>query len=544
MDRRRQLIEAILRPSAPKPGGPILDLSQVPSPDAQAGLLSGMLQNYQPGMADYARDAEGVARSAATAAPEAIVRAYEDPNAATISSAAGQTALTFGKPLQAVGIAGMGLLGSLLDDAGAFDTQAQADEIDPLGSSRKRFDQLQAKQAKGAKLSRAEREEQNTYLGIIGEAQKAKVAAETAKQSAADAAAQKEYSGKVDKAMDVREEELARDVRFSDTETGKWYKENATWLPFAAAYGGGMLSRLATGPGKSTTGKAIKEWILPTVGGTTASFGAQNAPEIYDMKQTPSLNPEREAYRKAALELPEGHPDKQKWTDYAASLDVENPVKKAATETLQNNLGMTGLTALAEGFSLGKFGAGTVNLPRRLANDAADGFSNFRSRAGGAADEATSRGGTGAGPQQTGPSGAGQNSQTYRTYNDLPPNVRQDARDAYVVDRTLSGGSPSPKAAADGYRKVFSDNGINVPVTPARIKATNDAVSRFVQANGREPMGPADWSKIFNDKTLLVALGAGVGAGTMSGGSGEAEAADPQRAMLVDLIRRVQAGEI
>jgi hypothetical protein len=509
-----------------------------------------MLQNYQPGMADYARDAEGVARGAATAAPEAIVKAYEDPSLATISSAGGQTALTFGKPLQAVGIAGMGLLGSLLDDAGAFDTQAQADEIDPLGSSRKRFDQLQAKQAKGGKLSRAEREEQNTYLGIIGEAQKAKVAAETAKQSAADAAAQKEYSGKVDKAMDVREEELARDVRFSDTETGKWYKENATWLPFAAAYGGGMLSRLATGPGKSTTGKAIKEWILPTVGGTTASFGAQNAPEIYDMKQTPSLNPEREAYRKAALELPEGHPDKQKWTDYAASLDVENPVKKAATETLQNNLGMTGLTALAEGFSLGKFGAGTVNLPRRLVNDASENLRSRAARGASFADEPSTAAIASpvppAGLLPASPAGTvpGPQLPKRQNYSSLPSEARQDARDAYADISSRLKTTPNPTLTANEIKSVLDRSGFNVAVTPARIKATNDAVKDFTKRMGRPPFGADDWQKIFNDKTLLVALGAGVGAGAMSGGSGEAEAADPQRAMLVDLIRRVQAGEI
>lgn len=547
MDRRRQLIEAILRPSAPKPGGPILDLNQVPSPDAQAGLLSGMLQNYQPGMADYARSAEGIARGAATAAPEAIVKAYEDPSLATVSSAAGQTALTFGKPLQAAGIAGMGLLGAMADDAGLFGSEAQAGKkkaTEPAPTipgytpeQQAVFSQAWDKKERGDFKSGVDRR-----------------AAEKAVQDGLDfmsknaereaVSKQAEYDRKVGMAEASRDQELARQKRFSDTETGKWYEKNATWLPFAAAVGGGLLSRAFTGPGKSTVGKAFKEYVLPMATGTTVSYGAQNAPEIYDMSVPPAVNPEKEAYRKYAFNLPDGHPDKAKATAYAESLPDVNPVKSAAQESLQQNAPMRMLAAGLEGVSLGKLGAGAAGLPGRLTNDAAAGFKNFRSRAGGAADEATSPGGTGAGPQQTGPAAAGQNSQSYRTYNDLPENVRQEARDAYVVDRALSGGAPSPKAAADGYRKVFADNGINVPVTPARIKATNDAVSRFVQANGREPMGPADWSKIFNDKTLLVALGAGVGAGAMSGGSGEAEAADPQRAMLVDLIRRVQAGEI
>jgi len=427
----------------------------------------------------------------------------------------------FGKPAQALGIAGAGLVGSIVDDLGLFDLQAQADEVDPLGSSRKRFEQLQAKQAKGKGLTRAEREEQNTYLSIIANAQKAKMDAETAKQSAIDAAAQKEYNAKVDRAMQVRDDELARDVRFSDTETGKWYKENATWLPFAAAYGGGMASRLFTGPGKSTTGQVFKDWLLPMFGGTTASFGAQNAPEIYDMKQTPSLNPEREAYRKAALELPEGHPDKKTWETYAGDLDVENPVKKAATQTLNDNLSMTGLTALAEGIGLGKFGAGTVNLPRRLINDAQNKTKGGTSGAG-STSGGTGSGSTGSGSQsqrsswrgafgQTPPPPPGSNTGVYRSYGDLPDGVKEQVRKDYIAARAVTGhGSISPKKGANAIRSDLAADGITVPVTAPRVKETNRAVDAFYNATGRYPR-PDEYAKVFNDQTLAIPFALGLG---------------------------------
>lgn len=308
-------------------------------------------------------------------AGEAVGDAIMDPTLGKITKAGAQTALAVGQPMKALGIGGLGLAKALGDDFGVFDIGANA--------AKKKPQQITA----APQIPGYSPEQQAVFDTAWEKTQRASFgsgvdrrAAEKAVQDGLDfmarnaerkaAADQEEYNRKVMRAEGVRDTELGRQRRFSDTETGKWYEENATWLPFAAAFGGGLASRAFTGPGKSAVGSAVKEWALPMFTGATLSYGAQNAPEIYDFSVPPAVNPEKEAYSKYAFELPEGHPDKERSADYAAGLPAINPIKSAAIESFKANAPARITAAGLEGISLGKLGSGAAGLPRRLINDA------------------------------------------------------------------------------------------------------------------------------------------------------------------------------
>lgn len=510
---------------------PLLDLSDVPTADARAGRLPSELRSYKPTWSDYGRQAANFARGLVTAAPEAIVDAAEDPTSSKITRAGAQTALAFGKPLHALGLGGIGLLDALRKDTGALDMTAQAAPLEaadvlagddlndynrlkklpkPNAASKARLKGYNERILEAARI-RAEKEAEAATAGQRLEAEgKAKE----------EAMKREEFERKVMRAERIRDQELARQDRFADTNAGEWYRENAGWLPFAAAFGGGALSRLATGPGKDVAGKAFYDWILPTVAGSTFSYGAQNAPEIYDFSVPPALNPEREAYIKAAFALPDDHPDKKAWDEYGRAQPMINPVKTAAVQSFKENAPARMTAAALEGFSLGKIGAGMVNLPRRLAKD---GYEKFSLPSPSAIKKLpgpkSGTSGSLSGPSTGGSSGAGKTpytpdqSSSVGSYKDLPPLYKDALRGAYRQARTTGPVKPGP--AAKAYRDDLDAAGFNVPVSAARVKRTNEAVEAFERSRGRLPKGP-DWSEIFTDKTLAVPLAATAGLGALA----------------------------
>lgn len=487
---------------------PLLDLSEPPSADAQAGILAGEISNYQPTWGDYGQAAEGVARGAVTAAPEAIYNAAEDPSLANVTNAGVQTGLALGKfgPAGLFALGGLGIAGA--KDAGLFGSEAVASDgaSDPLDpTSRKRLNELQAKQAKGQRLSRAEREEQGTYLATVQAASTRQAEAEAKKRELADKAKQDEFDRSVKTAETVRDEALARDYRFQETETGKVWNEISGVAPFAAAGAAGALSRLGTGPGKSLGGKILNDYALPIVAGTGAAFAAQNVP-LFGNMAAPANNPQKEAYLAYARELPPEHPRKQEMMQYALGLEDENPVQKEAYDQFNEGLDKRLGVAALEGLTFGKLGASAVNAMGR-------------------AYGATGRGGRAAGPTtspapapaQTPPAqpAAPAPAQSpfagkYGPYSKLPQEVRDDIRGAYADDVSVSGVVPPAKGSAQNLTNMLQSLGIDVNVPVSRVNAINKAVRDFVSQNGRMPTRD-EIMGLFNDKTLAVptAIGAG-----------------------------------
>lgn len=499
----QSLISSIFGPSAPKPKKKLLDLSEPPSADARAGRMSGEAKNYERTWGDTGADVEAILRDIATAQPEALVKAFEEPGIDTATNAAVQTALLAGAPLKAAKAAGAGLVAAGADDLGLFGGEAEADDMDPLGPSRDRFNELQAKQKKGRTLTRAEREEQNTYLKVIQDAQAAKIEADKAKQMAGDKAKQDEFDRSVANAESVRDQELKRVRRFSETEVGKVFDELGGLAPVVGGSGVGALTRAAVGP-------AAK--FSPAIAGATAGITSLNVPLAYNAFMTEPDNPDKAAYSAYARELPPEHPRKGEWEERAKAMPDANPVRTQASEELYDPLKALERAAFGaiEGGLGGQIGKEAVDLLGR-------GYRGITGQDVPAAGPTMSPPG---GPSQMPPAGLGtvpgRNSASYRTYPDLPSGARQAARDSYVADRAVAGSSPPAKATAQAIKNAFAQQGINVPVTPERIKATNAAVQKFVAATGREPSGPADWSQIFNDKTLVAALMTGAGASAMS----------------------------
>jgi hypothetical protein len=546
---RNILARMLMEDQTPRPGRERIDLTNQPDQFSRAGVMpSGSLKSYEmsPGEAasSYSRPyvgdrvapvIGGVVEHGPTPAQlaaellkqpvragEAVGDAVMDPSIPNVTNAAGQTALAFGKPLHALGAAGAGLGAALMDqfdvmggDAAA-NPKSKANAVPPApripgvtDAEQAVFEDayrvLNSPENMPARRRQSAKETVDGFMGRMGEASRREQEMKAA-----------EYQRKTQEAVTVKDDILEDDVRFYDTPVGELYQKNASWLPFAAAFGGGLWSRAMSGPGKSGGEEILNKWALPMFSGTTAAFGTMNAPELYDMKFSPSLNPEREAYQKGDFLLPDGHPDKGKWLAYALEQELENPAKTAGRESFVNNLPMTAGLAVAEGVSLGKLGSMTAGMPQRLAKD-------FRGRTG----RGTNRGD---GPntsseQSTGqqpPEGAGAEppfqspfAGDYPTYPRVPEEVRDDLRSSYADMVADAGNVPGAGRFAADQTDMLRSMGVNVNVPPGRVSEINRAVKQFAAQNNRWPTSD-EIRGMFNNATLALPLTVG-GAGYMAG---------------------------
>lgn len=310
-------------------------------------------------------------------AGEAVGEAAFDPTLANVTNAGVQTGLAIFQPAKALMALGGGYGVAAARDIGAdkalvSTANASDDPLDP--SSRKRLEYLQGRQKKNGSLSRAEREEQNSYLKIIQSASTAKAEAaakageaaaiERAKTEAAkEASSQAEYDAAVKRAESARAKELEKDIRFSETEVGKVWNTTGGFGPAIAGAGMGAISRVATGGGN-----AVKNYLIPAgVGGVTGA-AANNIPLAFNAFGTEPDNPERRAYEAYARELPPGHPRKVEWQEYASRLPIDNPVRKAAADELYDPVKAAERIAFGaiEGVAGGIAGADIARIPGRL----------------------------------------------------------------------------------------------------------------------------------------------------------------------------------
>lgn len=469
----------------------------------------------------------------AESAGRATARAVDDPSLATVTNAGMQNALLLGRPVAAGVVGAVGLAEAARRDYAPdiLPRSAEAnDPNDPLQpDQRRRYNQLVRR---GRDLREGERAELDALNRIVTEVATKRATAGLEGQEEAKRLERERFDAQTRKAIGDKAAALARDRRFSDTEVGKLFNESGGLAPYIAGAAFGGVSRLGTGPGTTTGGKIWNQYVEPGLAGALAGVGAANAPLIADGYITSEpYNPVKEAYEVYARELPEGHPEKQKAAEYAATLPSANPRRVQAQQELRER-GASGLIWPAiEGGGSGMVASQSINAAGRLGRAA---VSPFRSDppSGGPAGSQTGGGTTGSSGGPTPQPPGGQPPQIpnqpparsdFSLYRDLPEGIRNDLLRAYNTERTVAGSPPAAKATADRLKSELASDGINVPITDDRIRATEKAISDFIVANKREPRTPQDFALIRNAATL--ALG-----GTVIGNALAPEA--PRNALL------------
>jgi len=175
---------------------------------------------------------------------------------------------------------------------------------------------------------------------------------------------QAEYEAQVGRATAARDFELSRDRRFSDTGMGRALDNLGGADALASGAVSGLVGRAVTGPARGIIGDVVKNYMLPAVEGAIGGFTAANLPLWYDANKTEVENPEKRAARAYARELPQGHPRKQEFMDYANSLPDKNPVREQAAREFREGLGDRAISGGLEGAGAGVFGG---NVARGLA---------------------------------------------------------------------------------------------------------------------------------------------------------------------------------
>ena len=326
----------------------------------------------------------------------AINEAIQDPTLANVTNAGVQSALTAFRPGAAMGVLGAGYGVAAARDLGLDpfsgaqaqeppQTGAPPDEMTQLLTRQQQLLQQQARaQAEVDRWRPTNRAPSSTkdpkwyaatqeydrinaqvlaldeQISQIREANspEARLAAEKA------AAEQAEYQRSIQRAETMRDTELARDRRFSDTEVGKVFDATGGLAPVAAGVAGGAIGRMAHGPPNSM----LSRFAVPAVEGAGLTFTAANVPLLYNALLTEPDNPEKAGYMAYARELPPGHPRKQEFMDYAQGLPDQNPVREQASREFYDEMPKRAIMSAIEGGLGGLLGANVVNVGSRARN--------------------------------------------------------------------------------------------------------------------------------------------------------------------------------
>jgi hypothetical protein len=289
-----------------------------------------------------------------------------------------QTGLAALRPALAAKALGGGYLASLLADAGAFGGPSTAEaqtakaptKLPGLSQEQQNlWDATQSKISRGRYKNDEELEQLKMTLQDLRDISKdfSKTQNMARIEGEAKAAGQKqdEYDRAVKASEDAFKHEMSRDRRFSDTVTGQTYDKTGGLASVLAGGIFGAGSRLASGPGESTTASIAKNYVLPAILGGAAGAGAYNAPLAYNTFGTEPDNPKKRAYEARAEALPPDHPRRQEFLDYAKSLPDRNPVQTEAEKAFYEGLGKRSLVGALEGAGGGLFGADMVRAGSR-----------------------------------------------------------------------------------------------------------------------------------------------------------------------------------
>lgn len=372
----------------------------MPTPRTRAGLPESEMRGASlPTTAEMLVDygsmpAKGVV-SQAQRAGQSVSDAIGDPTLANVTDAAVQSGLALSPAspiagLVAAGAGGLGVLEALRRDYAPSIAGGEAeakpklkgtvqedlapppddDSLDP--SQRKRLTDLQRKQARGESLSRAEREEQNTYLQTLQQVATTKAQAKTTASAEADASRRKT-------AETAYDTEKARDKRFQDTETGKVFAKLGPVAPGVVAAMVGGAAQLPRTLGWAPKG-AMNVVTHPITEGTAAGVASAHWPQVYDANYAPTMNPSYAAMQAYIVEAPQGDERAARYRKLIEDKVVspENPVRDVASKDLYDPTKFSERSALGliEGLPGSALGSAVVKSVPLLARETVKGVAS------------------------------------------------------------------------------------------------------------------------------------------------------------------------
>lgn len=225
--------------------------------------------------------------------------------------------------------------------------------------------------------------------------------------------------------------------------------------------------------------KSVSNWLADAGTGATAGFTFGTMPLAADLIMQPADNPERAAQQAYAAELLPIDPKREEAVARANALPRENPALTKAKDWQAWARGMGG--GAYEGAASGKIAGIFVDALKPK-------FTNVRAEA----------------SRQQG--GGSNQPASYRTYPELPPEVRQQNQANYISRRALTGDDLPVGPTAEVMRNQLASQGFNVPVTANRVSETNKVISDFVAQHGRLPTAQ-EFASVFNRYTLAIPAG-------------------------------------
>lgn len=335
-------------------GYPNGEISSQPSPEERIRAIGDM-----GALPVLARGEAGAFSDATDAGAEAM----RDPSLATVSNAGLKTGIAIGSPTLAGASALGGMSLAALKDLGdAIIPKAEAKKrpappdlkpsivdgipeaaADPMAEKVKGDPQLELlynayqdamRRAGGDVGGRGISKESGdkARAAAAGQAQDIMGKLSVALENKAKAGRDKEkgiYDQQVAEANAARDMEMGRGRRFADTAVGKVYDKMGGLAPMAMGMIPGSVARLARGPVESMGSAALRGGL-----GAISGVMANNVPLAYNAFSTPVENPEQRAAAAYSFNLPDGHPDKAKFADLAASLPKTNPTRDLAASEL------------------------------------------------------------------------------------------------------------------------------------------------------------------------------------------------------------------
>lgn len=288
----------------------------------------------------------------------AIREAIRDPSIATVANAGLQTAVGAGAPKVALGLLAGGYGTAAAKDAGMLDASANAQTVRQSNAA---ANAAKAGAAAEVQKLQAQTEASRQAAAIEAEREKSRLALDKATRE------QEEYNRAVGKAETLRNDELARDRRFSETAVGKVYDKTGGAAAFLAPFAVGAINRVG-----AKAGGLLSRYAIPFAEGAAAAYGVNSLPLYYDAYGTEASNPTKQAYSVYGRELPAGHPRKEEALRYAGPEDKgglpdANPVRTTAQRELNDGLWKRlGMSAI-EG-TMAPLGYTAANIPRRMAS--------------------------------------------------------------------------------------------------------------------------------------------------------------------------------
>lgn len=567
-----RLAEIIRRRSLEHRAGGLAETAAMPPTPGTGSLTNADTLAFYPRLKGALNMAQAPARGFVDEfgrATDAVASAIETPNLPNISEAGIRTLLMSGLPIEAALATGGAYALAAAGDA--FGGSARAADPKAVEARLRSMppDQLKALQREigvdpdgrlgpatiNAAVERERNAERDASNQVAIEAARAKAQAEA--QANAQTAQRGEVGRRVDEAKSSLMDDLsaARDPVKDETLVGRLYDQLGVLTPLAAGVAGGSAARIAK-PAIKTGKKFVDDYLNPFLVGSESAGAVALAPTFATAHKSDPTNPEYAAWQKYRTRLPaEADSEIARADERLASVPKIDPAVTQAREDLRSPSvrgmamlqgGLGGLVGNVGMAAMGQVPGKLAQIPGRVARGVKEGFSDPpglpapnlpaplegrtisqggtngrsglqpKSKASATTSDGDAQPALLEGPSESRPASG---TETYRYYKDLPDDARQVSRDAYAADLKVNGDVLPAKPTAARLQDMMLARGHNVPITPQRVKATNEAVTRFLKQFKRPPKTAQEWASILGDKTLAIPLA--VGSAAASFGDGE-----------------------